>query len=512
MDRKGKPLGTFLAGTPRLFWAPTAALALAAALSTVPPSPAAKLFAVSAQGTESTNEVYRFEVGPTGTPTMDLVIVDASFFNPFGIVFRPGGELLVVNRTVPFGSSGSVSRFLNAQGTPSFNGTITDPSFRFPHGATFRMGELFIAQSGGGYVSRFLFDGAGNALFNGVISAGLTGAIRGVTVNSSTGELFVTQCCDFNSINRYLFDAAGNAIPNGVITGGGMANPHDMAFTPWGELLVANLANASVSRFTFDAGGNAISNGQITGNGLVGPIGLAFSPWGELFVSSHFTPQIFRWTFDAAFNAIPNGSFATPHSLGELEFLSNQPPVAVCQNVTVAAGPACTANAAIDGGSFDPDGNPITLSQSPPGPYPLGSTSTTLTVTDSFGASSQCQAAVTVVDTTPPAIGAVTASPNVLWPPNHQMVPVTVSASASDNCSPVSCSISSVTSNEPIDGLGDGDASPDWVITGPLTVNLRAERSGTGSGRVYTATVKCTDGAGNSSTKTVMVTVPLNQK
>jgi len=68
-----------------------------------------------------------------------------------------------------------------------------------------------------------------------------------------------------------------------------------------------------------------------------------------------------------------------------------------------------------------------------------------------------------------------------------------------------------VTSNEPVNGTGDGDQEPDWEITGPLTVNLRAERAGTGSGRVYTLTVQCSDDSGNSSTGSVAVTVPHDQ-
>ncbi len=92
------------------------------------------------------------------------------------------------------------------------------------------------------------------------------------------------------------------------------------------------------------------------------------------------------------------------------------------------------------------------------------------------------------------------------------MVPVTVAVSASDVCSPAPvCKITSVSSNEPVNGTGDGDTAPDWQITGNLTVNLRAERAGNGSGRVYTLMVGCTDASGNSSTKTTAVTVPHDQ-
>ena len=178
----------------------------------------------------------------------------------------------------------------------------------------------------------------------------------------------------------------------------------------------------------------------------------------------------------------------------------NRPPIAVCKSVTVQSC-ALTTAASIDGGSSDPDsGDTITLSQSPAGPYPVGTTMVTLTVTDNHGASSQCTGTVTVSNSTALTVSSLTATPNVLWPPNDKMIPVTVTASASGCGAAATCKIVSVTSNE-------GDAG-DWMITGDLTVNLRAKRSGNGNGRVYTITVKCTDAAGNATTKTVTVTVP----
>ncbi len=92
---------------------------------------------------------------------------------------------------------------------------------------------------------------------------------------------------------------------------------------------------------------------------------------------------------------------------------TNQSPVVSCQNATVTAGANCTADASINNGSFDPDGDAITITQSPAGPYPLGTTPVTLTVTDSKGASSQCSSTVTVNNPAPtvtinsPASGAV---------------------------------------------------------------------------------------------------------
>jgi hypothetical protein len=115
------------------------------------------------------------------------------------------------------------------------------------------------------------------------------------------------------------------------------------------------------------------------------------------------------------------------------------------------------------------------------------------------------------LETSPPNISSVGATPNVLTPPNHKMVPVTLTVAVSDNCDAgvaQSCHIVSVTSNEPVSGNGEGDTAPDWEITGNLTLNLRAERAGGGTGRIYTMSVQCTDNAGNSANRSTTVTVP----
>lgn len=89
----------------------------------------------------------------------------------------------------------------------------------------------------------------------------------------------------------------------------------------------------------------------------------------------------------------------------------NRPPVAQCKDIRVCADAgACEAAvvaADVDAGSFDPDGDPIVLTIAPPGPYPLGDTVVTLTVTDPLGQSDQCQATITVVDCESPTVKCV---------------------------------------------------------------------------------------------------------
>ena len=123
---------------------------------------------------------------------------------------------------------------------------------------------------------------------------------------------------------------------------------------------------------------------------------------------------------------------------------------------------------------------------------------------------------VASLDTTPPTL-TVSCSPNLLWPPNHKLRDVTATPVASDAGSGIAAVVlTSVTSNEPDDGLGDGDTPGDiagWSIgTLDTAGQLRAERSGTGTGRVYTITYTATDGAGNATSASCTVTVPHDQR
>ncbi len=153
----------------------------------------------------------------------------------------------------------------------------------------------------------------------------------------------------------------------------------------------------------------------------------------------------------------------------------------------------------------------VSLTQSPAAGTLVGLGVHTITVTgvDAAGNSSICTTTFTVTDDTDPTINSASASPDELWPPNHKMREVTVSVDVSDNCdAAVECVVTSVESDEPINGQGDGNISPDWEIIGDLTVDLRAERSGLGGGRVYTINLLCTDDSGNTSTSSVEVNVP----
>lgn len=122
-----------------------------------------------------------------------------------------------------------------------------------------------------------------------------------------------------------------------------------------------------------------------------------------------------------------------------------------------------------------------------------------------------------ILDVAAPTL-TVSVSPNILWPPNHQFQTITATITVQDNCDPHPIvTLVSVTSSEPATGvLGNGDQGPDIqgadIGTDDRTFSLRSERdTGHGStGRVYTITYSAKDNAGNTSDKTVTVTVPAN--
>ncbi|HYO75924.1 MAG TPA: HYR domain-containing protein [Thermoanaerobaculia bacterium] len=180
-------------------------------------------------------------------------------------------------------------------------------------------------------------------------------------------------------------------------------------------------------------------------------------------------------------------------------------PADIIAEATSAAGAAVTFTvSAIDA----VDGSVAATCIPPSGSvFPIGSTIVSCVASDLQGHETSGAFKITVRDTTAPDISSIAATPNVLWPPNHQMVPVQVTAVAFDavDDAPIS-RIVSVRSNQPVNGTGDGDTGPDWNITGALTVNLRSERAGSAD-RVYTITVEATDASGNSSTREVTVTV-----
>jgi hypothetical protein len=193
------------------------------------------------------------------------------------------------------------------------------------------------------------------------------------------------------------------------------------------------------------------------------------------------------------------------------------------------------ASVTLDGtGSNDPDSDSLTYSWMQAGgsvvvlsnpnsatptftaPQVVGVTSETLvfelTVEDGYGGVDTDQVAITVLDTNaPPACELGRPSISMLWPPNHKMHAISIVGVTDPENDGVQITILGVTQDEPVDGLGDGDTSPDAVIQGD-TVLIRSERAGGGNGRVYRIQFQADDGIGGVCTGTVTVCVPHDKR
>jgi hypothetical protein len=272
--------------------------------------------------------------------------------------------------------------------------------------------------------------------------------------------------------------------------------------------VVADLTPHLFTQTNPAAGGIVYGQITVSSNGVANLLG------GLYYINVHTTNN-------------PNGEIR-----GQLIPQMNLPPVIVCPEASKVE---CGGSTTLASKVSDPEGDAIVVVWSVNGvaiqtnmlasgstmtptttqftaEFPLGTNSVSLSATDSAGNEETCSTTVTVVDTIPPVITQAAVSPSLLWPPFHQMVPVQVSATATDLCGPATWKITSISSSEAVNAPGSGNTSPDWQITGPHTASLRAERSGITGPRIYTITIVAVDGSGNlSQPKTVTVTVPHNR-
>ncbi len=157
------------------------------------------------------------------------------------------------------------------------------------------------------------------------------------------------------------------------------------------------------------------------------------------------------------------------------------------------------------------DGDSITYTGSIPA-FGDGIYTVNYRIIDQAGNVEQTRTIVFKVDTTGPSL-TIKLDRTSIWPPNHKMVTILAEVNGSDSLSGIeSIVLSSITSNEPDQGTDAEDQPNDIqdaeMDTFDTSFSLRAERSGEGTGRIYTITYTATDKAGNQTVVPVTVTVP----
>jgi hypothetical protein len=145
---------------------------------------------------------------------------------------------------------------------------------------------------------------------------------------------------------------------------------------------------------------------------------------------------------------------------------------------------------------------------------PLGIHHLALRVANAGGGSAEARVDVLVRDTVAPSV-VLHADPATLWPPNHGMVPVSVTWDATDACAgSIAVAMTAVSSSEPDDAAGMDDGATTGDIAGVAIgttgagLRLRGERDAGGPGRAYTLHYLARDAAGNTTTAIAVVTVP----
>jgi hypothetical protein len=134
----------------------------------------------------------------------------------------------------------------------------------------------------------------------------------------------------------------------------------------------------------------------------------------------------------------------------------------------------------------------------------------TLTCTATNGAGLSASGSLTIrIDTTPPSIAGLPTACTV-WPPDGKLVEIgrVVAADAMSGLVPGSFAVTG-TSSEPAIREPDIVIAPDG--SGAIVVQVRAERLGSGTGRVYSLTATAADEAGNTATASAACLVPHDQ-
>ncbi len=186
---------------------------------------------------------------------------------------------------------------------------------------------------------------------------------------------------------------------------------------------------------------------------------------------------------------------------------------ATCDDVFVhdrQTGTMARVSLAFDGGEASGNGSDlIVTAMSGDGRFvSWDSGSTNLVPADTNGVHDVFVAANPLANRSPSCAAAVLAPVSTLWPPNHALVRLAVAGISDPDGDPINMTVTQITQDEPLLGQGSGDKCPDGMGIGGATAIVRAERNGTGDGRVYHVHFEATDGRGGSCIGMATACVP----
>jgi hypothetical protein len=448
---------------------------------------------------------------------------DARFFYPTGVGVDGGGKIVVADywnhRVVIYNPDGTLLTVLGTYA--DVTGEAVDAAlggFAYPFRVALRggtrvgdpmdtAGRLYVLDQGNNRVQ--IFDAMLTPLgaFGGGSGdeAGQFYYPNDLAFDNQRDELLVT---DGNNDRIQVFTAAGAF--QFQFGPGELVTPLSVAVDGNGRICVVDKLHrvrvfareGQGVRHLTDFGSYGTGVGQINYGG-----GMAYAGYGRLIVADSDNHRIQVFEHERPADVTPPVSTATvriaPNAAGWVNVL---------QTVTFSATDTGDGVDTIVIDSVDPARGPVEV--------PLG---TELTfgdgvhileyyAVDRAGNREVAKRLEVRVDTTAPALTCQSTT-TYLWPPNHKLVAVSFLVNATDADSGASGSfvLASATSNEPDNGLGDGDQPNDlqgWTVGTPdVSGFVRAERSGKGSGRVYSFRYESRDVAGNVASCVVSTTI-----
>ena len=358
--------------------------------------------------------------------------------------------------------------------------------------------EKFLIVANGSSMTLSVFSVAANGTLTAVagspFASGATGSLNSAKVTSDGKFLALTSSP--GSIAMFNISTAGTLTP---VAGSPTADPgaSGVDFNCAGTQLFVALNGGTNSRVdVFDVSPTGalsrIAGSPFNGPGMNSNVAVLSPDNSKLFVSAQDSNSItvFNVATGGALSVVTGSPFAVPGATT---------PAGLATNQTGTLLYTAASNNVINGFSIGPTGALTSVPGSPiSNGFPGDSGLLSLAV---FPPKNCCPA---------PVINGAAVTPEVLWPPNHKMVDVTVNYTVTDPC-PNTC-VLTVSSNEPVNGTGDGNTSPDWEVIDAHHVSLRAERSGNGAGRIYAISITCTNDVNKlSTTQRLAVVVPHDQ-